>query len=163
MYRILILFIFFISCTGNVYEKDLKEILHVNSVEIEESYSLDEGGGVRGDGYVIEVYKLSENTIKLFKSNSQKTLPVIDSEWLKQDWASFPIDSNFNEVKSTVLDYSAFNEELGNVINELQKIVIKENSFYAFYCKPDTLSPFNVRFFILDVTDRKLYIVEHNL
>lgn len=160
------LFLFFSSCKTSFFKDDLSKILGVEKVEIENSQTLDEWGGVQGDGFILEVYELKENTVQAFINRSSKNLPDKNEEgknWEKYNWSTIPIDSSYNEIFIMCLNYFSNSEKLKNQLNELKKILEKENVYYSFYYRPDKNNPQNVQLFILDIQSRKLYSIDQQI
>ena len=152
-----------LGCQSSVFKKEVSELLNVNNAEIVNSKGTDEFGGF-GEGYTIEVYELSDKTIKDFENKKTKELPVKkdDSTWQKKDWSKTPIDSSFSEIFIMGLNYSSGNKKIETELKEIKQLVEKSEVYYSFYYKPDKENPQDVQLFILDVPSRKLYTIEMN-
>jgi hypothetical protein len=169
LYRLIFsnfLFLFLSSCSNSFFKDDLSFLLDVEKVEIENSKTLDEWAGMQGDGFILEVYDLSEKTIQAFENKSSKELPdkkEKDENWQKYNWTTPPVDISFNEVFIMCLNYSSDNQELKNQLNEIKKLIEKEGVYYSFYYKPDKENPQYVQLFILDSKSRKLYMIDQQI
>ena len=169
LYRLIFctfLFLFVSSCNTSFFKDDLSQILGVEKVEIENSQMLDEWAGTQGDGFILEVYELSEKTVQTFIDQSSKNLPDKKDEgkdWQKYNWSKAPVDSSYNEVFIICLNYSGNSEKLKVQLNEIKKVMENERVYYSFYYRPDKENPQNVQLFILDVQSRKLYTIDQQI
>lgn len=168
-YRIIFsvfLFLFLSSCNLSYFKNDLSQILGVDKIEIENIQTFNEWGGFQGDGYILEIYTLSEKTIQAFKNNPLKNLPdkkEEGKEWQKYNWSTFPIDSSYNEVFIMCLNYSGYGKKLKVKLDEIKRLIEKEGVYYSFYYSPDKVNPQDVQLFILDVQNRKLYAIDSQI
>lgn len=163
---IIFLCLFLSSCNSLFFKDALSPILGVEKVEVENSQTLDEWAGVQGDGFILEVYELSEKTVQSFIKQSSKKLPdkkEKNKNWRKYDWSKTPIDSSYNEVFITCLNYSSNSKKLKAQLNEIKKLIEKEGVYYSFYYRPDKENPQAVQLFILDVQSRKFYAVDQQI
>lgn len=155
------------GCQSNVFKDDLPKILGVSNVEIQDSQGTDEFGGF-GEGYTLEVYELSEKTVKAFINLTAKNLPDKKEEgknWEKHDWSKTPIDTSYNGVLSLVLNYRS-STKLENQLNDIKKLLEKPDVYYSFYYySNEEVKEYieDAQFFILDVQSRKLYTIESNI
>lgn len=160
------LFLFLSSCNTSFFKDDLSQILGVEKVEIENIQTLDEWAGTQGDGFVLEVYELSEKTVATFINQSSKNLPDKKEEnknWQKYNWNKTPVDSSFSEIFMMCLNYSSDSQELKAQLNEIKQLIEKEGLYYSFYYRPDKENPQNVQLFILDIQNRKLYTIDQQI
>lgn len=169
LYRLIcsvFLSLFLSSCNTSFFKGDLSPILGLEKVEIENSQTLDEWAGAQGDGFILEVYELSEKTVQAFINQSVKNLPNKKEEgknWQKYNWSKAPVDSSYNEVFIMCLNYSSDSEKLKTQLNEIKKLIEKEGVYYSFYYRPDKENPQNAQLFILDVQSRKLYAIDQQI
>lgn len=169
LYRLIFsafLFLFLSSCNTSFFKDDLSQILGVEKVEIENSQMLDEWAGTQGDGFILEVYELSEKTVQTFIDQSSKNLPDKNEEgkdWQKYNWSKAPVDSSYNEVFIMCLDYASDSKKLKVQLNEIKKVMENEGVYYSFYYRPYKENPQNVQLFILDVQSRKLYTIDQQI
>ncbi|MBA3827724.1 MAG: hypothetical protein H0X33_02200 [Taibaiella sp.] len=160
------LFLFLSSCNTSFFKDDLSQILGVDKVEIENSQKLNEWAGRQGDGFVLEIYYLSEKTVRAFKDKPLKNLPdkrEEGKEWKKYNWSASPVDSSYNEVFIMCLNYSSNSEKLKVQLNEIKKLMGKKGVYYSFYYRPNKYNPQNVQLFILDIQSRKLYTIDQQI
>ncbi len=153
-----------LSCQSDLYKNDLSKILGISNIEITNNQGTDEFGGF-GEGYSLEVYELSENTVNSFIKQSSKKLPdkIENSvEWQKKDWSEIPADSSFNEIFIVCLNYSSGNKKLETQLNEI-KTILNNGAYYSFYFKPNKLNPQTVQLFIFDTKGKKLYIIDSSI
>ncbi|RZJ91412.1 MAG: hypothetical protein EOO20_05145 [Chryseobacterium sp.] len=163
---IVFLCLFLSSCNVFFFKDALSPILGVEKVEVENSQTLDEWAGVQGDGFILEVYELSEKTVQSFIKQSSKNLPdkkEKNKNWRKYDWSKTPIDSSYNEVFIMSLNYSSNSEKLKVQLNEMRKLIEKEGVYYSFFYRPDKENPQAVQLFILDVQSRKFYAIDQQI
>jgi len=165
-YRIIFsvfLFLFLSSCNLSYFKKDLSQILGVEKKEIKNIQNFNEIAGIQGEGYILEIYTLSEKAIQAFKNNPLRNLPDKQEEgkeWHKYNWSTFPIDSSYSEVFNMCLYNSGYNKKLTVKLNEIKRLIEKEGVYYSFYYSPDKVNPQDAQLFILDVQNRKLYAID---
>ena len=113
------------SCQNFVFEKDLNKLLGVTNVVVEQREIVEEVGGIHGEGYTIEVYKLSEKTIEHFNKKTDKILPTHEDSnaWKKIGWLPTPIETSYSEVTSIITDYVASEEKLKARIDTIKKAI----------------------------------------
>jgi hypothetical protein len=161
------LFIFLCSCNTSFIKNDLPKILDVDKVEIKKSQILNEWAGIHGDGFILEIYKLSEKTIQNFEEKSLKKLPdkkEKDKIWQKYNWSTLPIDSSYNEIFIMCLNYFSNNAKIRNILTEIKELIEEEKRmYYSFYYRPNKENPQNVQLFILDIENKKLYVIDQQI
>jgi hypothetical protein len=154
---------FFTSCQNAVFYNKIPKILGLSKITIEKYEVIDELGGF-GEGYALEEYTLSEKTIKEFESLKSKELPEKKDtikNWSRKNWSRF-IESD-SEIFSIGLNYLSKNERIQFKITTIKKVLQEQKFYYSFYCRPDETNPQDIQLFILDVSNRKLYIIEVNI
>lgn len=156
---IIILLAIIFGCTNYKFQNSLSEILNTTSVEIVNKSVIDEIGGM-GEGFAIEEYVLSEKTIKFFVQNKDRILKPKEN-WISINWNLTPIDTLYSEVYTFGLNYSSGNKNVVSKIDELKKVVSKKSDvYYSFYCKPEIAAPQSIELHLLDIAERKLYIID---
>lgn len=169
LYRLIFSGFFFLllsSCNTSFFKDDLSPILGLEKVEIENSQTLDEWAGTQGDGFILEVYELSEKTVQTFINQSSKNLPDKKEEgknWQKYNWGKVPVDSSYNEIFIMSLNYSSDNPKLKAQLNEIKKLIEKDGVYCSFYYRPDRENPQTAQLFILDVESRKFYAIDQQI
>jgi hypothetical protein len=154
------------SCNTSLFKNNLSQILGIKKVEIENSYIFDEWAGPHGDGFILEIYKLSEITIQNFISTSNKILPEKtekNKNWQKQNWSILPIDSSYNEVFIMGLNYMPNDKKIKAQLEIINKVAFKKGVFCSFYYSPNKENPRQLQLFLLDVQSKKLYMIEQKL
>lgn len=154
-----IILLVFVSCNGYYFKDKLSNILGVNNVEIENKFSINEYGGVHGDGIIFETYKLSKKTIIDFQNK------IADTNKIKQigqfaRWKLTPIDSIYNEPLSMIIDYKSSNSNLDRKMQELNKAIRKKN---VYYCLIYDEAKEDVHLFLLDINDNTLYAIDQQM
>ncbi len=157
--------VFFGSCQNKYFEKDLPKLMNVENIEIVNVQTLDEWGGSQGDGFILEVYELSQHTVDSFIKRTYKKLPEKENResWFKYDWSKVPIDTSYIEIQTMTLNYSASNEKLNKILNEIKTVLNKKETYNAFYYKPNKENPNNVEMFVLDTETNKFYAIDQQL
>ena len=110
------------------------------------------------DGDTMEVYHLSNSTIKNFMSNSSFELydDFYESHsWMKENWHKCPIDlaKSSQECVTAFAPRAGANKKFASWAEENIKLLSSTHAYYAFYYKND-----DIVFFVLDVIYGKLYI-----
>lgn len=153
------------GCRDKNINKKIDQVLGIQYGIYELDNDFSEFAGF-GEGYTLEIYKLSEGTIKSFIYNSNKKLPliIIDSEkYLEFGWFQAPFDTSFNEIRDLSLGYYSGNKKLESHLAQIEHSLTDENNFYSFYCLPNTINPRKVEFYVLDVEKRKLFVINSQL
>ena len=169
MRREIIIYLFLgllLSCQSNYFEKDLSNILNLETVEIEKVEVFDEWAGQHGEGYILEIYVLSQSTVQSFLSRTEKEIGEKkhgDKVWQKYGWKPSPIDTSFSEVQIICLNYMTNNDKLKNKISELGNVMKEKGVFYSFYYSPDKENPRSVQLFILDTKSRRLFAIDQQV
>lgn len=151
------------ACQSNFFEKKISKILDIDDVEVINVTKYEEWAGSQGDGYIMEVYELSEKTIAAFLEKSTQ-LPLKEGgkkKWGNYGWGKWQNDSLYNEVISLGLNYNAEDEQINKQLNILKEVI--KGSYIAFYYSPNRDNPNNIELFILDADNKKLYAIEHQL
>jgi len=161
-------FVCFTSCDNFIFKSDLPQILGVKDVKIEKSTSLNEWGGVQGEGFVLEVCKLSETTIEDFLHRSNKYLvDKNDNRWKKDNWSDAPFDTTkYKEVLIMALNYSTPNKEVMSQLKDIKEILSKRRVYHAFYYRPNKdVEEYieAIQFFVLDLDERRLYAIDSSI
>lgn len=159
----IVLYAFFIlvviSCQSSIFRNQINSILGIDSNDIFQKSSIDEFGGF-GEGYTLEIYELTESSVKLFQENPLKKLPQKDNDnWKIKDWSNTPIDNSYKEVFTLVLNYDS-SDKLTKQLRDLSELLKKKEVYYSFYYKPDKLNPIRVQFFVLDINTNKFYAID---
>lgn len=143
------------ACSNPIFEQKLDKVLGVRFPQAKLVYLEDEFAGF-GEGYALEVYQLSESTLKNFETLKTKNLLLhVDEEgWEVSGWYCAPIISDFHEVAS-VLSYSG-GVELVKHFNQMEQLLKSDNAYYAFCTK----SHLQTLFFVLDTKTGLLYIAD---
>jgi len=161
-WRFSMFFLLLLGCDIPFFKNDLPFILDVEKVEINNIQVFDEWGGWQGDGFTLEVYRLSEKTIQCFINKSSKNLPL-KKGYQKYNWTKTPIDSSYEEIFIMCLNYHSYNEKIELQLNKIKELIKKKEIYYSFYYKPDKNNPQNVQFFILDTQKGTLYVIDQQI
>ena len=154
------------SCSTSYFKNDLSKILGIKDVEIENSQLFEEWAGVQGDGFILEIYTLSEKSVQSFEETSNKELPSKmgkNNIWHKYDWSSIPVDSSYSEIFIVCLNYFSSSDTIKIQLRKIQEIMCKEDVYYSFYYKPNKDNPQSVQLFVLDIQYRKLYAIDQQI
>jgi len=155
----LFLIILVISCQSNIFRNQIESILGINSTDIIQKSSIDEFGGF-GEGYTLEIYELTESSVKIFQEKPLKKLPRKDNDnWKIKDWSNTPVNNSYKEIFTLVLNYDS-SDKLTKQLRELSELLKQKEVYYSFYYKPDKLNPTRVQFFVLDTNTNKFYAID---
>ena len=123
-----------------------------------------------GEGYSIWVYDLPATIRARFDSADQQLLTQypkssdIGDRWQTEHWQKTPFQGDFQDGLQLVLsNYDAKEApELASHLEAIQRTLDSEGSYYAFfyYRAIDRIS--DVDFFLVDLANNRLYIVNHN-
>ena len=153
------MFLVITSCQSTFFLDKIDEIMGVDDVEVFDRESIDVFGGF-GEGYTLEVYKLSHSTIQSFLNKPSKKLPRKHSNgWNIKDWDTSPLDNDYKEIYTLVFDYFG-NKKLTNRLKKLKNLMSGEGVYYSFYYYPDRITPIKVRFFIIDIKKDTFYAID---
>jgi hypothetical protein len=123
-----------------------------------------------GDGYSIRVYDLPATVRARFDSADQRLLTKypkssnIGDRWQTEHWQKTPFEGDFDDGLQLVLsNYDAKEApELSSHLEAIREALDKGGSYYAFfyYRAIDRIS--DIDFFLVDLANNRLYIVNHN-
>jgi len=157
---LLIISISFVGCSTYFFEDELPSILGVEKVEVESKTIYDELGGLKGEGMVLEEYKLSDKTIADFKANLTSS-----TEFNYKDksikWNKIPIDSSFMEPLSKIIDYKAFDSELYIKIEQIKALIHKPNTYYSIVFEDENED--YVQLFVFDLNTKTLFTIDQQM
>ena len=110
------------------------------------------------DGDTIEMYRLSDSTIKNFVQQSSFELYddfYENNFWLKENWHRTPIDSIKwkHEYIAAFAPRIGANKKFNLWSKENQRLLLSSDAYYAFYYKDD-----DIIFYVLDIINKVLYI-----
>ncbi len=154
-----------LGCNKPLFKEKLPEILGIPDVEILNNNTITDVFGGFGEGYTLEVYELSKETVEAFVTESNKRLPD-KKNWQKRDWSQTPIDTSYNEVWVMALNYYSSDKKLENHLSEIKQLVESTRAYYSFYYNPnEEVKEYieDVQLFILDTESKQLYIIESNI
>lgn len=146
------------SCENLMFKGKLPSILGIEQVKVENAKSVDDFGGF-GEGKTIEIYTLSELTVKSFVLTSNKILRDKDN-YLKKDWTKNVHDAEMECLISYSLNYRGGNT-IEVQLKNIKEILSQPNIYVAFYHNErDTCLSNMIQMFVLDITNKMLYIVD---
>lgn len=160
------LFFLLSGCQKNslIFKDKLPEILGVKEVIVENSSIIADGYSINGEGYTIETYAISKSSLYFFKE-FQLTNNPIDNEgkWLAYGWKRCPVDSASHEVYSLIVNYKPSNDEVKSTISLIINAESSNENFYAYFYKQNFENPYHVYFFLIDMKNGNLYVVENHV
>lgn len=169
IFFIVLLCIFLDSCSNRVFEHQIAYLLGVKNTKVEIIFTSESFGGF-GEGYTLEVYKISEKTGESFIKKSSKVLPdknLKGQNWHKSNWQKNPIKKSELKKLEIIFDYRS-NSQLTEKIDKIKNLIDKKDKhiFYAYYYKPDSENKDYIEdaeLFIIDLSDKKFYALASNI
>lgn len=61
------------------------------------------------------------------------------------------------------LNYYSGNKKLEEQLGQIKEILNCKGVFYSFYYTPDQINPRSVQFMVLDIKNRRLYLINSKL
>lgn len=123
-----------------------------------------------GDGYSIWVYDLPATVRARFESADQRLLTKypksshIVGRWRTEHWRKTPFEGDFEDGLQLVLSSYDAKEapEISSHLEAIRQTLDAEGSYYAlfYYRAIDRIS--DIEFFLVDLVNNRLYIVNHN-
>jgi len=123
-----------------------------------------------GDGYSIWVYELPATVRARFESADQRLLTKypkssdIEGRWRTEHWQQTPLVGEFEDGLQLVLSSYDAKEapEISSHLEAIRQTLDAEGSYYAlfYYRAIDRIS--DIEFFLVDLVNNRLYIVNHN-
>lgn len=123
-----------------------------------------------GDGYSVWVYDLPATIRARFESADQRLITKypkssnIGDRWQTEHWQKTPFQGDFQDGLQLVLSSYDAKEapELASHLEAIQRALDSEGSYCAFfyYRAIDRIS--DIDFFLVDLVNNRLYIVNHN-
>ncbi len=133
-------------------------------------FEYDSERAFNGDGYSIAVYKLPDVVRKRFEQPDDRLLSAFPerssdrSHWSVESWRQSPVDSRFAKHVSFAL--SAYdqqeNSKLMDVFNAIQTALAGATAYYSFFSYSPGGYVGNIDFFLVDLANGKIYIINHN-
>lgn len=159
---VLVLF-FLVGCGNFMYNNDeLKDILGVDVKVQSKLYSYEEISGMQGEGYILNQYLLSDETVVQFKDLKDKqSFPKMNS--YKKGWELLTWN-NFSFYNSNILNLLTVfeqhnNTELLEKVRELKMDITQKDNFYSIFYKDSLNDPYAVEFYILNPHTKTLWVV----
>ncbi len=123
-----------------------------------------------GDGYSFSVYELPAKIRKRFESADARLLteypkqPSYRNHWQFEHWREAPFDDKFREyVDFALSSYDAGNaSELTKHFESIRSALQRKGTFYAFFYNRPSGHVGDVDFFIVDLTEGRLYSINNN-
>jgi len=162
-----ILSVILFSCDRDPYnEVNLRSVLGVN-VEIKKKILYDDSwSGIQGEGFTIYGYELSEETIERFINNKEKSFfsqSLQDQDWKSYGWESTPVKNEYEEISNMLTTYWNGHSKQQAIVNKIKPILNNVGSYYAFRSKGGIEYPSFVKFFLINPTEKMLYVFEVNV
>lgn len=123
-----------------------------------------------GDGYSISVYELPSAIRQRFESPDQKLLteypkhPGYRDHWKFEHWREAPFDDVFKEYLDFALSTSGpeNREGLELQFEAIRKALARKGTYYAFFYNVPSGYVGDVDFFIVDLVEGRLYMINLN-
>jgi len=116
------------------------------------------GLGNGGEGYSIELYKLSDSIPIDFDRKRLPSLPLRgDYTRMIKNWERAPFDSLKYPHIYDIFSISTGNGSLDSLIVHLHTLLNGRQVYYAFYSGPDFKKPTDLEMYIWDPQERILY------
>lgn len=138
--------------------KELEGILGIDNVNTSKEFSYENFAGIQGEGYLVNKYILSEETITSFKISINKNeFPLKDS--YKEKWELIKWNKGMI-LNANILDlFTVFNKMGSSQINDLKNDLNKENNFYSVFYKDSLEDPYAIEIYIINPETRVLWVV----
>jgi hypothetical protein len=133
-------------------------------------FEYDSDRSFNGDGYSFSVYELPANIRQRFEAADDRLLteypkhPSYRNHWQFEQWREAPFDDKFKEY----LDFALSSYDEGNA-SELTKHFVairsalqRKGTFYALFYNRPSGHVGDVDFFIVDLSEGRLYSINHN-
>lgn len=125
--------------------------------------------GFNGDGYSIRVYPLPDVVRQRF-SAADRGLPQLPptsfdrKDWQSQPWQAAPLAPEFEKhLAFTLALYDQRqNQDLLNAFSAIREALAGPSAYYAFRYYMHGDHPGNIDFYLVDLADGKIYLINHN-
>jgi len=133
-------------------------------------FEYDSDRSFNGDGYSFAVYELPTNIRKRFESADDRLLmeypkhPNYRDHWQFERWREAPFDEKFKEYLDFALSRydSGHASELTKHFGAIRSALQRKGTFYAFFYNRPSGYLGDVDFFIVDLSEGRLYSINHN-
>lgn len=133
-------------------------------------YEYDSDRSFQGDGYTIEVYKISNTLKDRFKKPDQTLfdhypkLPSYRSGWSRQRWVEAPFPQSLEMYLDFALSSYDARNETGMIFHHsnIRHALKSKNTYYAFFHKDFNGNPSNIDLFVVDLEKGFVYEINHN-
>jgi hypothetical protein len=153
-----------VACEQPIFKSKICALINVKNCVAHSVESINQFGGF-GEGFILEIYEISEESAIEFINDPSKKLPDPegDATWEKVNWLNSALDSSHIGLISMTLHYSNGNAELKKKLSKIEELIGANNVFHAFYCKPDLDNPQDTQLFVLDCNTRRMYVIESSI
>lgn len=132
-------------------------------------FSYDSERAFNGDGYSISTYDLPESIRHRFQKPDQRLLgefparPSYRSHWKTVNWKPGPLPPSLEQyVEFALGEYSRDKKGLSEQFSAIRKALEKPTTFYSFFYNDPGKYVGDIDFFVIDLEDGKLYIINNN-
>lgn len=133
-------------------------------------FQYDSERAFNGDGYSIEVYELPEAIRKRFESVDERLLaefpkhPSYRNHWKFEPWREAPLEEKFQDHLNFALSGfdSDHEAEIAAHYNSIRKALHRRGTYYAFFYNSPSKHIGDIDFFVVDLVEGRLYIINCN-
>ncbi len=152
------------------YNRDLQDCFDTKVNLKNPLYEYNSERGFNGDGYSISVYELPASIRERFESADErlmKTFPVrpdYREHWNSEHWHKSPFDPQFAKyLEFALARYLADDSSQIVAYHEaIQKALDHPGCYYSFFYNNHDEDVGDIDFFVVDLINNRLYMINHN-
>ena len=134
------------------------------------TYEFNSGRSGLGDGYSISVYELPDEIRSRFKKPDERLLtkfprrPFYCLDWEYERWMEAPYNTDHKEfVDFALSDLFARREEgLPEQLEALRSALRRKGTYYSFFAYSPRGGVGDIYFYVVDLVDSRLYLINQN-
>jgi hypothetical protein len=151
--------VFLLGCSPNNVTKELNSILGLEEPSFKVEFAKNDFFTFNGEGYSIQVLKLSDETIQSFIDQDKTLFPIDKRGFTVKRWVKNPITVEEKEIEELVTTYFIKDNKSKKYQNDIAKLLKSDRGYYSYYFKSMDESINSVLFFLVDTDTKKLYAV----
>ncbi len=151
--------VFLLGCSPNNVTRELDSILGLEEPSFKVEFTKNDFFTFNGEGYSIQVLKLSDETIQSFIDQDKSLFPVDKKGFTSKRWVKNPITVEEKEIEELVTTYFIKDEKSKRYQDDITKLLKSDRGYYSYYFKSIDESINYVLFFLVDTDTKKLYVV----
>lgn len=159
-----------VLCRSTIYDSYLSELFDSKVKLGTAIFEYDSERAFNGDGNSFAVYELPSSIRRRFESADKRLLtefpkhPSYRDHWSFEHWREAPLDNKFQECLDFAVSspYSDVPSKLDSYSESLRKALERQGTYYALFQNRPAAYLSDIDFFVVDLKEGRIYIINHN-